>query len=200
MVRRRKNRSKGGKKYAVKDPYFRRAKNDGYRARSAYKLKEILAKFKLVKKGDRVLDLGAAPGSFLQVLVRYVGPQGSVTGVDLKEIEPIPGVETVVGDIFTYKPNGQFDVITSDLAPNTTGIKFIDNDDSVELNLAALGIVKKHLKPEGHAVFKIFQCNELKKFLVAAERAFRKVLIIKPDAVRASSSEVYVVCVGRGSV
>ncbi len=183
-------------RFRVKDKYFQKAKDEGYRARSAYKLKEIIARYKIVKRGDRVLDIGAAPGSFLQVLKQVVGPEGHVVGVDLQEIEPIEGVATVVGDVFDYEPEGKFDVITSDLAPKTTGIKFIDNDDSAELNLAALEICKKHLKDDGRAVFKIFQSNEMKKFIDAARKIFERVHLVKPDAVRKTSTEIYVVCSG----
>ncbi len=244
------SRKKG--RYKVKDRYFKRAKEEGYRARSAYKLKEIIARYKIVRRGDRVLDLGAAPGSFLQVLSEVVGAEGVVIGVDLKEIEPIEGVETVVADIFEYKglsgkcgfgtkfpsicaketkreegvsgndtstsdespaakleklqseadfpespkPEGKFDVITSDLAPQTTGIKFIDDDDSVELNLAALEVVKEHLEDGGRAVFKIFQSNETRRFVDAAKKVFERVHLVRPDAVRKTSKEIYVVCSG----
>ncbi|OIP81203.1 hypothetical protein COW94_00720 [Candidatus Peregrinibacteria bacterium CG22_combo_CG10-13_8_21_14_all_44_10] len=184
--------------YKAHDKYFHRAKSEGYRARSAYKLKEIIARYRIVKRGDLVLDVGAAPGSFLQVLKEVVGSEGHVIGIDLKEIEPIEGVETVVGDVFDYRPEGKFDVITSDLAPQTTGIKFIDNDDSVELNMATLEICKKHLNDGGRAVFKIFQSNEMKKFIDAAKRVFKLVHLVKPDAVRSTSTEIYVVCSGKG--
>ncbi len=196
--RKRSGSAKSGTQYNVRDKYFRKAKEEGYRARSAYKLKEIIARYKIVKRGDRVLDIGAAPGSFLQVLKQVVGPEGTVIGVDLKPIEPIAGVETVVGDVFEYQPTGQFDVITSDLAPQTTGIKFIDDDDSVELDLAALKVCKKHLKVGGVAIFKIFQSNEMRRFVDAAKKVFRMVHLVRPEAVRATSKEIYVVCSGKG--
>jgi len=199
MAYHRRNRYKT---YQVKDKFFLKAKDEGYRARSAYKLKEILEKNPIIKTGDHVLDLGAAPGSFLQVASQIVGPAGSVIGIDLKPIKPLKNVKTFVGDIFDYNYlekvlNGEkFDAVISDLAPNTTGIKFIDKDNSVELNLAALKTAKRHLKKGGGAIFKIFQSNQINNFLSAAKTLFAEVALFKPKAVRATSSEIYVVCTG----
>lgn len=179
--------------FKVKDRYFKQAKADGYRARSAYKLKEILRKYPVVKRGNKVLDLGAAPGSFLQVLKEF---GGRVVGVDLKEIDPIPGVETIVEDIFEYEPVEKFDVVTSDLMANTTGIKFLDQEESVDLELRALEVAVKCLNKGGNAAFKIFQSNELKRFTNKARGVFREVRVFKPSAVRDTSKEIYVVCIG----
>ncbi|MBU1018804.1 MAG: RlmE family RNA methyltransferase [Patescibacteria group bacterium] len=190
---RRSNPKKTEAHYKVQDPYFKQAKAHGYRARSAYKLKDILRKYPIVRRGDKVLDLGAAPGSFLQVL-NEIGAEA--VGMDLKEIEPIEGVSTIVADIFDYKPKGKFDVVTSDLMPNTTGIKFLDNEESVDLELRALQVAKKCLRDDGNAVFKIFNSNELKRFTNNARDCFREVHVFKPDAVRSTSKEIYVVCIG----
>lgn len=194
MVRRRKTRYKGGgKNYRVKDTFFQKAKKAGYRARSAYKLKEILRKYPVIQSGNRVLDLGAAPGSFLQVLAE----RGcKVLGVDLKEIKPLAGVETVVADIFDFECDEKFDVVTSDLMPNTTGIKFVDNEESVDLNLRALEVTKDCLKEGGNAVFKIFNSNELRRFNAEAQKCFEELHVVKPEAVRSTSKEIYVVCLG----
>ena len=179
--------------YKIQDKYFKQAKVAGYRARSAYKLKEILGKYPVMRRGYSVLDLGAAPGSFLQVLAEY---KGRVVGVDLKEIKPVEGVETVVCDIFDYEPEEKFDVVTSDLMANTTGIKFIDQEESVDLELRALAVARKCLKEGGNAVFKVFQSNELRRFTEEARKFFRDVHVHKPDAVRSTSKEIYVVCMG----
>ncbi len=199
MAYHRRNRSKT---YQVKDKFFLKAKDEGYRARSAYKLKEILEKNPIIKSGYHVLDLGAAPGSFLQVASRIVGTEGIVIGVDLKPIKPLANVKTFVADIFDHNclekilGEEKFDAVISDLASNTTGIKFIDKDNSVELNLAALKTAKRHLKKGGGAIFKIFQSHYLNNFLFAAKRLFDEVALFKPKAVRETSSEIYVVCTG----
>lgn len=188
--------------YKVTDKFFLKAKEEGYRARSAYKLKEILEKNPIIKSGDHVLDLGAAPGSFLQVASQVVGHTGVVMGIDLKQIKPLANVKTFVGDVSDYNclekilGGEKFDAVISDLAPNTTGIKFIDKDNSVELNLAALKTAKRHLKKGGSAIFKIFQSHLINNFLSAANRLFMKVALFKPKAVRKTSSEIYVVCTG----
>ncbi|HAU39767.1 MAG: 23S rRNA methyltransferase [Candidatus Peregrinibacteria bacterium GW2011_GWF2_43_17] len=196
------------KVYQVKDKFFLKAKEEGYRARSAYKLKEILEKFKIISTGFNVLDLGSAPGSFLQVISRIVGPSGKVIGIDLKKIEPFSGKEalknitTYTGDVFDVNYLNQilgtqkFDTVTSDLMPNTTGIKFLDHDNSVDLNIAALKITRRHLKRGGSALFKIFNSNELRRFLFDAKKIFKDVKSIKPAAVRATSKEIYIVCIG----
>lgn len=193
------------RRYNPQDRFFRKAKEEGYRARSAYKLKEILERFRIIRTGFNVLDLGSAPGSFLQVISRIVGPSGTVVGVDLKEIEPFSGnealknVTTYIGDVFDLNYMDEilgaqkFDVVTSDLMPNTTGIKFVDQYSSVDLNLAALKIACKHLKPGGSALFKIFNSNELRRFLFKAKRDFRDVRSMKPVAVRETSKEIYII-------
>lgn len=185
--------------YQVKDQYFRQAKQDGYRARSAYKLIEIQRRFRLVKSGDKVLDLGAAPGSFLQVLKKWVGKKGEVWGVDLQAIEPIVGVKTFQADIFDAEKmteilgERKFDVITADLAPATSGIKDVDQARSVELNLQVLRIARTYLKKGGKMTVKIFQGEDFPGFLKEFKRDFGKVKCFKPDASRDRSREIYVV-------
>ncbi len=205
MQRRRSYKKRG---YNPQDKFFHKAKEEGYRARSAYKLKEILERFRIIRAGFNVLDLGSAPGSFIQVISKIVGPSGTVVGIDLKEIEPfgaseaLKNVTTYVGDIFDFDylesilGAQRFDAITSDLMPNTTGIKFLDQDSSVDLNIAALRVVRKHLKPGGSAIFKIFNSNELRRFLSDEKRDFRDVRAMKPEAVRSTSKEIYIIGMG----
>jgi 23S rRNA (uridine2552-2'-O)-methyltransferase len=196
------------KRYTPQDRFFHKAKEEGYRARSAYKLKEILERFRIIRPGFNVLDLGSAPGSFLQVISRIVGDSGTVVGIDLKEIEPfasseaLKNITTYTGDVFDLNYLDEilgarkFDTITSDLMPNTTGIRFLDQDNSVDLNIAALKVVRRHLKRGGTALFKIFNSNEVRRFLSDAKRNFRDVRSMKPAAVRETSKEIYIICMG----
>jgi 23S rRNA (uridine2552-2'-O)-methyltransferase len=187
--------------YNPQDKYFKKAQAEGYRARSVYKLIELNEKFRFLKKQQTILDLGCAPGSWLQYLAKNTS--NTVIGVDLKEIEPIFGTQSFVGDVFSsnltslcqLKQTPQFDVILSDMAPKTTGIFDVDQYASVELNLQALEISKKHLKSKGWAVFKIFRGADFNDFWLAAKKFFPKMKTFKPNACRKSSKEIY--CVGR---
>lgn len=192
------------KKYVEKDRYFHLAKERGYRARSAFKLLEIQEKFKLIKEGSTVLDLGCFPGSWLQVERELVGEKGKVAGIDLEKPEEISGVKTYVGNIENNEiidliksdfPNG-FDAVLSDMAPKTSGIKGVDQYKSVELNLVALEVCKKLLKKGGNAVFKIFVGEDFEDFNSVIRATFKKVKQFKPRSTRDRSFEVYVVCKG----
>ena len=191
-----------------KDFYFRRAKLEGYRARSAFKLKEIQKKFGIFRKGDWVLDLGAAPGSWMQVSLEFVGDKGFVLGVDLKEIESF-GKENVVsikGDITKkevekkiesiLKGRGRkkFDVVLSDASPNISGIWDLDVFRAIRLARASLSLAKRFLKREGVFVVKLFQGKEYQKFLEELKKNFSSVKLFKPKASRKHSSEIYAVC------
>ena len=191
-----------------KDFYFRRAKLEGYRARSAFKLKEIQKKFGIFRKGDWVLDLGAAPGSWMQVSLEFVGDKGFVLGVDLKEIKSF-GKENVVsikGDITKkevekkiesiLKGRGRkkFDVVLSDASPNISGIWDLDVFRAIRLARASLSLAKRFLKREGVFVVKLFQGKEYQKFLEELKKNFSSVKLFKPKASRKHSSEIYAVC------
>ncbi len=188
------------KAYQPHDHFSKKAKEQGYRARSAFKLKAIQNRFHLIKPGDRVLDLGAAPGSFLQLITRLIGPKGIAVGIDLKPIDDLkqPNVTTVAGNIFddsVYQTLSTdfFDVITSDLAPSTTGIKSLDAGRSFQLNEKVLEVVRKRLKPGGHAVMKAFPGADQDRLLKEMKKLFKTVKVFKPEAVRRSSREVYLV-------
>lgn len=192
------------KPYQPQDKFFKKAKEQGYRARSAFKLEAIQKRFHLIKPGDRVLDLGAAPGSFLQLIEKIIGPKGLVVGIDLKPIEYLkkPNIKTIVGDILdenVYQKFSvdQFDVITSDLAPSTSGIKSVDAGRSFQLNEQVLKVAEKHLKPGGHVVMKAFPGAEHQQLLKKAKGMFKEIKIFKPEAVRKSSREEYVVGIKR---
>ncbi|HOT07554.1 MAG: Ribosomal RNA large subunit methyltransferase E [Methanosaeta sp. PtaB.Bin039] len=182
-----------------KDHYYRKAKEEGFRARSAYKLEQINGKFHLIRKGSRVVDLGAAPGGWLQVAKSISG--GQVLGVDLAEIEPIPGVFTLVGDITDPQTTdrimevlgGEADVVISDAAPNLTGIWDVDHSRSIDLARSALAMAKQILKPGGNFLVKVFQGDMFIEYLNEVRREFGLVRSHSPDASRKESAEIYII-------
>jgi 23S rRNA (uridine2552-2'-O)-methyltransferase len=191
-------------RFIVQDKYFHKAKEMGYRARSAFKLQEIQDQFHLVKRGDSVLDLGAAPGSFMQVLLKWVGESGRVVGVDLQMIEDFGDLraQTFVADVFDEAAlaaviSGTFDVITSDLAPKTSGIKDADTYHSAELARQALELAGRWLKPGGAMVVKIFEGEDFALTIKAYKQAFKQVKCFTPRACRDTSYETYIVAVGK---
>jgi 23S rRNA (uridine2552-2'-O)-methyltransferase len=146
------------KPFIVQDPYYEKAKKLGYRARSAFKLLEIQEKFHLIKPKMNVLDIASAPGSFLQVIAKIVGQTGKVVGIDIQKIDPNLGFQNIYllqESVFEFEKIrlyldtlgiGQFDLITSDIAPSTTGMTGIDQYRSIELNLAILDVAEVFLK------------------------------------------------------
>jgi 23S rRNA (uridine2552-2'-O)-methyltransferase len=194
------------KPYDPKDFYYRKAKQEGFRARSAFKIDEIVHRHKLVGAGRAVLDLGAAPGGFLQVLAGAVGEKGVVVGVDLEPIRNLgkPWVKTAVVDllapdalekIHALHP-GRFDVVTSDMAPKTIGIKITDEARSLELCRMALATAQETLKVGGAFVCKVFMGGDFPEFRREVAARFERVDIAKPAATREHSYEVYVVAKG----
>lgn len=192
------------RKQQSKDPYFRLAKEQGYRARSAFKLLELDRKFKLLKPGLTVVDLGAAPGSWAQVAAAAVGTSGRVVGVDLSPIEPLPGVDVLQGDIclpataerVRERLGGAADVVLSDLAPQTTGIKVADHLRQIVLAECALNLARGILKPGGAFVTKVFQGGDFDAFVAETRRHFASVRVSVPPATRQESREVFVVGTG----
>ena len=194
------------KPYDPKDFYYRQAKKAGLRARSAFKIEEILRRHRLLGKGQSVLDLGAAPGGFLQILADVVGEKGVAVGVDLEPIRAIgkPWVRTAVVDllapdalqrIHALHP-GRFHLVTSDMAPKTIGVKITDEQRSLELVRMALRVAEETLERGGGFVAKVFMGGEfpaLKKELAAR---FEELHVVRPQATRESSYEVFVV--GKG--
>jgi len=185
-----------------RDYYYRKAKEEGYRARSAYKLKQINAKFHIIRKGSKVVDLGAAPGGWLQVARELSG--GIVVGVDLERIEPVEGAVTIQGDITKDETleqiaaalGGQADVVISDAAPNLTGIWDVDHARSIDLSRAALRIAKRLLRPGGSFLVKVFQGDLYQGFVKDVEKRFSRIYTYKSPASRAQSAEIYVI--GKG--
>jgi 23S rRNA (uridine2552-2'-O)-methyltransferase len=183
----------------VRDHYFQRAKREGFAARSVYKLEELERRFRLLAPGRRVLDLGCAPGSWLQYAAQRVGPQGCVVGVDLQPVTvSLPAqASSLVADVFALEPAqlpagaAPFDVILSDMAPATTGIRSADAARSAQLVLRALALAGPLLRPGGSLLVKVFQGAELPALREAFRQAFARVQIAKPKASRAESVEVY---------
>jgi 23S rRNA (uridine2552-2'-O)-methyltransferase len=200
---RRRGRSKSHwRKNQREDVYFQRAKEEGYRARSAFKLLQIQEKFGLLRRGQTVLDLGAAPGSWSQVASQLVGPAGQVVAVDLQLIEPLPDVVTLQGDMTSPETlarileatGGSVDVVLSDAAPNSTGIRLRDHVLSVELVRAALDLSGQLLRPGGHLVAKVFEGEDLPQLIVDLREAFEKVKPHYPPATRREGREVFLGC------
>lgn len=183
----------------VTDPYVRKAKEQGYRSRAAFKLLEIEEKERLLRPGMLVVDLGAAPGGWSQVAAQRVGPRGRVVAVDLLEIAPITGVTVLKGDfrqpaVRDTLGGQKADLVLSDLSPNLSGIPGVDQARSLELAEAAVDACRASLKPDGAFVTKAFQgeaFHTLKKML---EQAFQAVKVVKPAASRGESRETYFVC------
>jgi 23S rRNA (uridine2552-2'-O)-methyltransferase len=193
------------RKQQSQDRYFRQAKADGYRARSAYKLQELNQRFRLLRPGAAVLDLGAAPGSWSQVAKQVVGGSGKVIAVDLQAIDPLPGVTTIQGDIghpevmeqMAAALPGGADVVLSDVSPAVSGIAISDHARSIALGEASLAVALRFLKPGGAFVVKVFQGEDFPGFVAAAKPHFAAVHVFNPQASRRESNERYVVGLGR---
>lgn len=182
----------------VTDPYVRKAREQGYRSRAAYKLIELDQREKLFRPGATVVDLGAAPGSWSQVAAAKVKPGGKVIAVDLLEIAPISGVTVLKGDFRDVKllealQGGKADVILSDVLPNLSGIPNVDQARAAELSYAAIDFCQKALKTDGVFVLKAFQGGAFEEVLQRLKHDFRKVSVRKPEASRGESRETYVV-------
>ncbi len=202
MVQKAK-RTKSGRAWMhehVTDPYVKKAQQDGYRSRAAYKLLEIDKRDHLLRPGMTVVDLGAAPGSWCQVAVQRMKSQGRVLAIDLLPVAPMPGVETLEGD-FTEQAaldwleerlqSGRVDLVLSDMAPNISGVMLRDQARHYELCELALDFAVKWLKPDGAFLVKVFQGVGFEDFRALMRQAFEQVLIRKPDASRDRSAEVY---------
>ncbi len=173
------------------------AKKEGYRARSAYKLKHIIRKFKLIKEGDDVLDLGCFPGGWL-ITAKETSITGRVVGLDIEDIQPIEDVEFYCCDIKHINKfiKGKFDVVLSDMAPKTSGIKSLDAGRSFDLAMLALKTATKKLNKNGSFLCKIFQGKESEEFLDKVKKKFRQVRGFKPEASKKRSKEMYIIGMG----
>ena len=182
----------------VTDPYVRKAKEQGYRSRAAFKLLELDKTEKLLRPGMTVVDLGAAPGSWSQVAAQKTRPGGKVIAVDLLDVVPISGVTVLKGDfrdaaLLAALEGRKADVILSDVLPNLSGIPNVDQARAAELSFAAIDFCRKALKSEGVFVVKAFQGEAFDDVLKRLKQDFVKVNVRKPDASRGESRETYVV-------
>ena len=184
-----------------RDTYVKQSKIDGYRARSAYKLIEIDEKFKIFKGGLSVIDLGAAPGSWSQYASKVV-KSGKIISIDLKEIEPISNIKQIKGD-FTEKETqqkikialtGKADVVMSDMAVNTTGIKNIDSIQTGELCKEAMIFSKDILLDNGFFISKIFMGGSFNEIVAEGKKFFKEVKVFKPKSSRKDSKESFIIC------
>ncbi len=191
----------------VQDHYFKLAKEEGYRARSAYKLLEIDERFRILRPGSRVLDLGACPGSWTQVAARRVGERGTVVGIDLKPIDRRglgPNVHVMQGDVHALVredlPEAMqgrlFDAVVSDMGPDTSGVPMADSARSVQLCHAMLDRLPFLLRTGGNAAMKVYEGADYPELLRRAQAMFDEARGFKPKASRAESVEMFIVCRG----
>ena len=198
-------RSKTSQKWLdrhVNDDYVKRSVKEGYRSRAVYKLLELNDKSQFLKKGQTIVDLGAAPGGWLQVASKIAGEKGLVIGLDLLPIDPIVDVVTIEGDFreesvlkkLENTLNGQkIDVVLSDMAPNLSGVTAVDQPRAMYLCELALDFALGHLKPGGWLVVKVFQGEGFEAFLKQVRQHFSNVSMKKPKASRPKSREMYLV-------
>ena len=185
-----------------KEHYYRKAKQEKYRSRAAYKLLQTAKKYRFIKPGDVVVDLGAYPGGWLQACRKIVGNRGFILGVDLKQIQPLDSlnVRTIIDDVtapHTIQHVREFlpcpaDVVVSDVSPNVSGVWELDHARQIDLARYSLQIAISILKPKGNFFVKVFQGNVLDNFIEEIRQHFTSVKIVKPKASRAKSAERYV--------
>lgn len=201
----RSKTSKAWMREHVNDPYVKRAQAEGARSRAVYKLQQIDERDRLLKPGMTVVDLGAAPGGWSQLLARRVTPGGRVIAVDLIEMPPLPCVVFIQGDFGSVATldllehvlgNRPVDLVLSDMSPHISGIASVDQARAGTLAELALDFVLKHLKPQGNFLVKSFQGEAFEAFIKTLRRHFTQVVTRKPQASRSRSSEVYLL--GKG--
>ena len=192
----------------VQDHYFKKAKKENYPARSVYKLEEAQNKFRFIKKGDTVLDLGCFPGSWSIYAARIVGPKGLVVGVDLQEAKKISIAKAaeivwfcgdIMSDDITVEIQGtikSFSILLSDMAPRTSGNKWVDQQQSLNLARRVLELAACLLEKGGNFYVKVFEGEDFKEFVDSVRRSFKAVKIVKPKSSRSESREVFVLGMG----
>jgi 23S rRNA (uridine2552-2'-O)-methyltransferase len=189
--------------FKVKDHYFHKAKNENYLARSIYKLEEIDQRYKVLKKGNYVVDLGYYPGSWIQYTSKVIGDEGRVVGIDIQEVnKKLTGIQNVrvyQKDIFNITDLAQldvsepFDVVLSDMAPSTTGIQSVDQIRSLNLVESVFGLLPKFLKPGGNFVIKVFDSQDAQNYLKTQKNLFNEFHYLKPKSTRSVSKEFFVI-------
>lgn len=189
--------------YNPKDHYFKKAKEQNFAARSVFKLEEIDQKYRILRPGQMVLDLGASPGSWSQYCSKKIGPNGRILGVDLKPVEAkLSNATFIQADLRdlnleqVFREHGfqpPFDLVISDMAPNTTGIRMTDQARSFELCELALNLARQFLKKDGHFVCKLFHSDDFTKLRDEIKKDFTKFDAIKPDSTRKISKEIFLI-------
>jgi len=188
---------------ARKDYYRKLAHEEGYRSRSAYKLKELNASYRILGPGHFVLDLGCAPGGWTQVASKIVGNKGKVMGIDTSFVEEIPGVymlkasisDNIIEEIFLFFDK-KINAVISDLSPQVTGNWSVDHSIQISLNYDAAKIMEQVLAKKGNAIFKIFDGEYSNEFYEYLKKKFLKIKLTKPKSSRKPSSELYCICLG----
>jgi 23S rRNA (uridine2552-2'-O)-methyltransferase len=188
-----------------KDQFRRLARDRGYRSRSAFKLKQINESYRILNRGHCVVDIGCAPGGWLQVALSEVGHKGKVIGIDIKKIEPLTEAFVIQGNIedediinsILKISNSNVDVVLSDLSPNVSGNWDLDHARQIDLTRSALKLTDKILKKGGKVVLKVFQGDMLNELIVELKKEFKKVILTKPNASRQVSSEIYLICIDK---
>ena len=200
-----KSKNRDWIKQHLNDPYVKQAQKDGYRSRASYKLLEIIEKERMIRPGMTIVDLGSAPGGWSQVASRMVGHEGRVHALDILPMDPVAGVDFILGD-FTEQEifdqllkligNRPVDLVISDMAPNLTGAKAVDQPAMMYLAELGIDLTCQVLKPEGVFIAKLFQGEGFDQFVRHVRTLFNSVSMKKPDASRAKSREVYLVANG----
>jgi 23S rRNA (uridine2552-2'-O)-methyltransferase len=183
------------------DAYWKKAKREGYRSRAAYKLQQIQGRYRVLQRGDRVVDLGCAPGGWTQAALEVVGERGAVVGVDLDRVRPLEGAAFIRGDMRKAETledvrralGGPADAVLSDMSPNISGMYGVDQARSVVLARMALQAARSLLRPGGTFCAKVFEGEDFAPFLKEVRASFAFVKVHAPAASRKESSEVYVV-------
>jgi 23S rRNA (uridine2552-2'-O)-methyltransferase len=185
-----------------RDYYYKKAKEENYRSRSTYKLFQAIEKYRFIKEGDVVIDLGAAPGGWIQAARKTVGIKGFILGVDIRPVEPFAehNVRTIIGDISEQETLQQIveflprkaDALISDVSPNISGIWEVDHARQIDLAQQALNIAFETLRPAGNFFVKVFQGDLLDDFTVKVKKSFQTANVIKPKASRGKSAEMFI--------
>ncbi|MFG1482258.1 RlmE family RNA methyltransferase [Halobacteriovorax sp. HFRX-2_2] len=192
--------------FKVKDYYYNKAKKENFLARSIYKLEEIDKKYKVIEKGNNVLDLGYFPGSWMQYTSKKIGPEGFAVGIDIKPVnKKLLGVKNVrlfeksIFDVTTVEEldfDRKFDVVISDMAPNTTGVRSVDQLRSLNLIEQVFAHLDVFLRKDGNFVIKVFDGHEAQVFLKSQRSIFKEFHFLKPKSTRSVSKEFFVI--GKG--
>ena len=187
------------------DEYVQRARREGYRSRACYKLMEIDDKHQILRSGITVVDLGAAPGSWSQLAAKRIGPAGSIIAIDILDMVPMPGVKLIKGDftadstlenLMRHLSGEQVDLVISDMAPNLSGMREIDQPRAMYLAELALESASRMLRPGGALLVKCFEGEGITQFRQVLSRAFKQLFNLKPKASRPKSREIYVLARG----